>query len=531
MFDWLGQKQSAPSGALIRQIEGDGWQIELDLTPQRLALEIPEERTWPEAREELAPTCNALLMQHASGFSMVSVSMLALKAKLFDDSLYAAVELAIQPRKASLVAGLGRASPLLAAAAKLGGLDAQTSSAAQEIAREFLSDPVKSKPLGFYTWSEDLRRIFQQDRLLQERLEPADLEALTAALDADPPAKAVYQDYLGFVARLTNPLATDKPPLFNADAAYFFPPSRSCEGDLMTHLFGDRPIPDGFSLVDEVMRRVRNGSLTLEPSPNSGWYGFQSWALEALIIPDRMPEGARLTMNDRYRAQLEDVVKAIISLARETHVKRVEVPKLGARLSHLEPVAVRVAPELTVEPIRSYYQRRAESYEFVRRLLEVNTSFSSMHAMTPTGPSSQLLSEDLEAVTALFRGAAAVAGHELGIEPAKGPDVARFREWAKSPDIGGDVRMMVPIFHDVGRKKTKVWAILGWATRSLRVSYVTPPSVRVTKGSPHVKWLPTFRQIAYPVFAETYVSRLLDRDEFRAHCDRYKTAERILEHL
>ena len=33
------------------------------------------------------------------------------------------------------------------------------------------------------------------------------------------------------------------------------------------------------------------------------------------------------------------------------------------------------------------------------------------------------------------------------------------------------------------------------------------------------------------VVAETYVSRLLDRDEFRAHCDRYKTAARILENL
>jgi len=39
------------------------------------------------------------------------------------------------------------------------------------------------------------------------------------------------------------------------------------------------------------------------------------------------------------------------------------------------------------------------------------------------------------------------------------------------------------------------------------------------------------RQIAYPVFAEAYVTRLLDRDEFRAHCDRYKTGTQILQHL
>ena len=31
--------------------------------------------------------------------------------------------------------------------------------------------------------------------------------------------------------------------------------------------------------------------------------------------------------------------------------------------------------------------------------------------------------------------------------------------------------------------------------------------------------------------AEVYVSHLLDRDEFRRHCDRYQTRERILANL
>ena len=37
--------------------------------------------------------------------------------------------------------------------------------------------------------------------------------------------------------------------------------------------------------------------------------------------------------------------------------------------------------------------------------------------------------------------------------------------------------------------------------------------------------------VAYPVMAEVYVDRILDRTEFRALCDRYQTAEAILEHL
>jgi hypothetical protein len=37
--------------------------------------------------------------------------------------------------------------------------------------------------------------------------------------------------------------------------------------------------------------------------------------------------------------------------------------------------------------------------------------------------------------------------------------------------------------------------------------------------------------LAYPITAEAYVKKLLNRDEFQAHCDRHKTASAILENL
>jgi hypothetical protein len=89
----------------------------------------------------------------------------------------------------------------------------------------------------------------------------------------------------------------------------------------------------------------------------------------------------------------------------------------------------------------------------------------------------------------------------------------------------------VPVFYDIGRGKTKVWAILGWATRVLVVSFEHPPTAQVLKGRVKIRFSAICRQIAYPVFAEAYVSRLLNRDEFRAHCDRYKTRDRILQNL
>jgi hypothetical protein len=106
------------------------------------------------------------------------------------------------------------------------------------------------------------------------------------------------------------------------------------------------------------------------------------------------------------------------------------------------------------------------------------------------------------------------------------------------PDIGRDSRMMVPVFFDRGRNKTKVWVFLGWSQRPVSFWFATPPEVAVTKdGKPakadqaFVEFSNADRSLVYPVTAEIYVSRLLNRDEFRRHCDRYQTRSQILKNL
>ena len=91
--------------------------------------------------------------------------------------------------------------------------------------------------------------------------------------------------------------------------------------------------------------------------------------------------------------------------------------------------------------------------------------------------------------------------------------------------------MMVPVFYDDGRGLVKVWAVLGWMTRPLDVSFAGVPSAKVVEGRCRVKFIPLHQTMASPVFAEVYVSRLLDRTEFRAHCDRFRTVDRILANL
>jgi hypothetical protein len=110
----------------------------------------------------------------------------------------------------------------------------------------------------------------------------------------------------------------------------------------------------------------------------------------------------------------------------------------------------------------------------------------------------------------------------------------------KDPDLGKDVRMMVPIFYDLGRQKTKVWMILGIATKPLTVSYATPPMVKGIKGPDgrdvkssdvEVNFALDYHQAAYFATAEVYVTRLLDRAEFREHSARHKTYRAIVSNL
>jgi hypothetical protein len=531
MLGWFQKPvTTAPPGAVTRDVIEGRCHVQLDLTPQVLSLQIPHETTWLEGEEPLAPTSS----QQSQGF--ISASMLAVKAKVFDDGLYAAVELAAQHTKQPLLASLVGVAPTLAAAARLGGTDTPLSSRAKAITDEFLADALASKPIGFYTWSDALRRIFQQDRILQRKLGESEALALKAALESLPAGKAAYEQYLALVAKLTNPLVDEKPDLRQADGAWFFPPSRSHETELVKRLYGERPIPNGFSLAEEMIKRLRDGSLNLDPTEASGWYDFQTWALEPLVLPDKTPEASRLRMNDRYRDQLDDLFKSILALTRETHVKQLEIPTCGCAGGGGDPKTfIAVRPELSVEPLLTYYERRADCYDFVRRLLESHEeslgSLRTMHRVTAAGPVSRSLDEELSEMTALFRGAAAVVGQELGMAVVAGPEATQFRKWAIAPDAAKDVRMMVPVFFDIARGRTKVWAILGWATRDLHVSFATTPEAHVLRGRAEVLFLSSDRRIAYPVFVETYVERLLDRDEFRAHCDRYQTRSRIVENL
>jgi hypothetical protein len=214
-----------------------------------------------------------------------------------------------------------------------------------------------------------------------------------------------------------------------------------------------------------------------------------------------------------------------------------------------------IHPSLTVEPTATSYQRRALAYRFLYRSLSNligDESLRQIHRVSEKGPVSQNLGDELRQMEALFWGAYLTSMVELGLPARLETDgsqppaldenscLKQFQEWKvrllSDPDVARDSRMMVPVFYDLGRKKTKVWAFLGWEFTRLEASFARDPKIEVRDKSGKectrpVRFTPYSYEAAKPVIHEIYVSELMDRSQFRAHCDKYRTAAAILENL
>ncbi|GMV79847.1 MAG: hypothetical protein AMXMBFR7_10310 [Planctomycetota bacterium] len=594
---WFGASPALAPGAGLPaggSTEADDYRAQIDPTTQTLRIDLP-----PEYGSSALFPAPAALQASECAERFVSAAELAQKAKQFDDGLVAAVELAAQGScgtfsgKARVLRELvsdlntiaGPTTATLAAAAQLGGqrldLPLPLRERSEQVKEEFLGDELRSKPISFYTWSDELRGIFRQDRMLQSDLkEIAGVEALARALHAKPEVRATYERYLSMVEWLVNPFSADAPDLRGLlrqlDAGRFapespmyrfLPPSRAYETDLVKKLYGNRPIPDGFSLIDELIARVRNGKLALQP--DGGWYDWVAWSLEPLVAYARLPEHQRAEASPRYAKHLEKLFKSLMALARETQIKQLEIPAAGCGMP--EPndrPKVTIRPRLDIEPLPTHYLRRVLGYAAVRSTLREafgDDALRSMHRLTAAGPVEMDVAAELQEVMDLHLGAAGLALRQLGLPAPRAADFAlpqvlgrlpqadldrmfdapalesaigRFETWAAradDPDLACDARMMVPVFFDTQRKKTKVWVFLGWEAQTLAVYFKDQPRFAVydragkdVTDQVDVQWEGRYARIPTPVSAELYVDELLDRDAFRALCDRHRRSTEIL---
>ena len=185
-----------------------------------------------------------------------------------------------------------------------------------------------------------------------------------------------------------------------------------------------------------------------------------------------MPEGKHLALTESYRKELHGLFKALLAMSRETHIKQLEIPACGAAGGG-PGVKVLVSPQLSLEPLVTYYLRRARSYRFVRDVCSHAfgpEGMGQMRRLTAAGHVDISRDSELGIMEALFHGAYLRSCEEIGLEPEADPNLenpagpradhalpgAWLSSIGKDPDLGQDIRMMVPVFYDVARKQTKV---------------------------------------------------------------------------
>ena len=277
------------------------------------------------------------------------------------------------------------------------------------------------------------------------------------------------------------------------------------------------------------------------PPPGSGWLEDQYWSVRLLLAPRAAVEQKHIALDDAWATHLQELARAQISLPPAPAAKRIaeEFPQdyPPAPFPDEDDVIV-LRPQLSVEPLPSVYYRRAMGYRWLRESLagamETPHANSLRRDLDQETQAEEHLLLELRQIESLFLGASLTSARELGLNnfppEATEQHVGDFRNWAErlaeDADIGRDRREMIAVSEPAASGNTRVRAMLGWASRTLEVSFAQPPAVTFT-GNSTSPLRPQFgtRELLLwePVWIELDLSRPLQTTTFRAVCDAYRT--------
>jgi hypothetical protein len=528
---------------------------------------MPYEDDAERQRAETIYPSHALFLkgQRLGGVTVPSVQTIVTYVKQIDDTIYAGVEQTVEDGLAPTVeskrtilrgaldylsahrsAAADEAFVSIAAASRLGGdrptIPSDLSTRVDTAQSAFLASPAEAKPIGFYSWSDELKGIWQQDRMLQRLLpSPASTCALAVAIAADPARRMQYENLVALYSKLTNPVKSSLVALLAAaatgtcatsDPQAFLSASRTPEDELFEKLYPGG-VPPEADLMGDLITAIRAGAVDLAPTPADGWYEYQLYALETLLVTDKSEERAKIGFTARYKKRLQEAFSTLLVQHRETHVKQTGSVATSA-------VSLPPTPHFRLEPLATVYVRHARSYVFIEHALEGVLGASALDtavAVGEKGNTTETLRTRIRRARDLFYGLYLVSSQDLGFKPALGragdPSADQWgalstaaSQWlvALPGDelAASDVRVMVPIAQlDAGRYK--YWAVIGVRATLAGYSFIkesdmsAPPPSEVSKV-----WLPTEQ------FLEVESSNVpLSRDELRALCDEKKTAEAI----
>lgn len=382
---------------------------------------------------QLYPSYSATAADKKALHTLPSANLIDGANKQFDDGLFAAIEVAtFQGSIASLPAipqlvydiavklpSDSHARPFLAAALLLTGREFELTEAEQverdRLLSEFHSSRARSKPIGFYNWTKELRTIWKTYRFLQTEHDTTATQIaqdIAAVLAADSQLSEAYSTVTGLYGSLSNPPAClpidamigagEKTAREIADAmgtrrssVSILPPSTSRETELFNSLF-PRGLPSGANLMTELIAAVRSGKVDLEPSDGEGWYQYQVFALETMLLPAKGQEEQKLLLKKTYKKRLVEAFKALVTKRRETRVRDTDTA-VASEAAPLEDLGIQ--PRLRVEPCVTYYLRTARAYAFVQNLLQTvagEETLGQLHGLTKDGKREASLGDELE---------------------------------------------------------------------------------------------------------------------------------------
>jgi len=509
---------------------------------------------------------------------------------LFD--LLGAVDTKLGEATAGQAAHLQEAQEFIAAGLMIGGnggnLPADLKTRAQDWVDCFMAIDEFSKPVGFYTWNALLEEVFRQDRFLQHQdMDYPDRDfglfaALAVVLEGDAELLERYQQILALYSGLTNPYAsyspvdllpyvdglaslddveavraafnTEHPDLMTCTRARLalLPSSSSKDTEFFNSNWCLTGIPPEVSFIDAFIDAIRSGDVDLAPDPDSGWYDYQLWALETLLLPERGPESDHLLLTAAYKQKLIDTFKSIITQTRETHVKQLQSGQAGGVSA--PPKEIEIYPLFPAEPFPTFYLRTARGYRFLDLYLTgvLGSGFmGSTGRLYETGErSGESLSAEIAATTELMYGLYLFSCDSVGLRPESFlledelADIdlesckTRARSWLGTwkgdADVLKDPRVIVPVAVDLVTDESIYWAVLGVKAIRVYSEFVEgyEPEV-VSEGHCIVKNIVLHDYVMLVEHMEEV--RLSGppptREEFRAVCDLYDNAEDIVSAL
>jgi hypothetical protein len=564
-----------------RPLEG-GYQINLSAAVIKLDMpDMKPDRDAPYLKLQPSYAQAIAAAKENSIAFLPSANLLDGAAKQFDDGLYAAIDLAVYDGEFAIATSLPEfvhqllnelekendARSFLAAALELAGksetvaelgLDNAQHKAKEKYLHDFQRDAVRGKPIGFYTWTPELERLWKVGRFLQHSFDQRDMavpRAIAGVLRENVKLKEQYTTIVHLYSGLTNPplhaslLPLIADPNWSDDSASLLPASTSRETELFDKLF-PTGIPDGTNLMVEFMKRIRAGEIDLTPRPDEGWYAHQVYALETLLLPELGDESNKLLLTAKYKKRLVEAFQALMTKRRETHARMLKVSS-EAKSAMERPSTVE--PRLRIEPCATFYLRTARAYAFLQNFLDATMDaekLKNMYGLTAEGNRAAPLAEELESMKQRFYGFYLISCEDIGLRPSlvagEIVDEAAAKQialdWLKSIDSNADLRcdtrVCVPIATNNinGNVETHLWGAFGVRLAILDASFETLPSIR---QDPDSDWEEIERYqlknkrylIAVDEFANFVLPGLqsFNRQQFRTLCDQQETKKEILE--